>query len=283
MNRLIIIFLYIGLINCCAGYAQIYPVVGRYEGKLAQGMAIHKSKAFLMYDGGLCLMYDLKKKRIVESINLEMEKFSPHGNSACFGGLRSPESPYPLLYVSECKKNGYHCFVEAIYSNASHLVQTIEAKEAGKTLAVLNWCVDKRKPYLYGIVRDDSKKNIDGLSLHRIIKYRLPDISGEEPIILSEKDVISVINVYFSNLLQDCTIKGNYMYIAGGEKEADRKLSARVKQRAIVVVNLKKGILEKKIDLTDVTSLEPEGCDFYKKKLLLSCGQDGGIYEIKEH
>lgn len=37
----------------------------------------------------------------------------------------------------------------------------------------------------------------------------------------------------------------------------------------------------KTIDLTYVTTNEPEDIDFYKNKILLYCNGEGGIYELK--
>ena len=44
---------------------------------------------------------------------------------------------------------------------------------------------------------------------------------------------------------------------------------------------LNKTKIVKEIDLTYVTTNEPEGLDFLGNKLLMFCGQEGGIYELK--
>ena len=44
---------------------------------------------------------------------------------------------------------------------------------------------------------------------------------------------------------------------------------------------MKKERLKKEIDLSYITTNEPEGFDFYRKKGLVFCGQEGGVFEIK--
>ncbi len=39
-------------------------------------------------------------------------------------------------------------------------------------------------------------------------------------------------------------------------------------------------MIERTIDLTDVTENEPEDMDFYHGKALLYTGQGGGLYEV---
>ena len=43
----------------------IYPVVGTYQGKSAQGMAIWGEDAYLFNNGGHCRVFDLKSKERV--------------------------------------------------------------------------------------------------------------------------------------------------------------------------------------------------------------------------
>ena len=68
------------------------------------------------------------------------------------------------------------------------------------------------------------------------------------------------------------------MYIVTGLPETASH--RRNSKRAIHVIDLEKKELVKTIDLTYVTTNEPEDIDFYNGKCLLYCGQNGGIYEV---
>lgn len=50
--------------------------------------------------------------------------------------------------------------------------------------------------------------------------------------------------------------------------------------RILQVIDLEKKVICNQIDLTYITTNEPEDVDFYDNKLLLYCGQQGGIYDI---
>ena len=69
------------------------------------------------------------------------------------------------------------------------------------------------------------------------------------------------------------------MYLPTGLQESARgRFNA---ERALQVINLKKRQIVRKVDLSFVTTNEPEDIDFYKGKALLYCGQEGGIYKVK--
>ena len=52
------------------------------------------------------------------------------------------------------------------------------------------------------------------------------------------------------------------------------------RDRAVIVVDLEKKHIERVIDINNEVLEEPEDVDFYKGKLLLYCGQEGGLYNI---
>ena len=69
------------------------------------------------------------------------------------------------------------------------------------------------------------------------------------------------------------------MYLPTGLQESARgRYNA---ERAIQVIDLEKKKLIKRIDLTYITTNEPEDLDFFEGKALLYCGQEGGIYKVK--
>ena len=251
-------------------YAQLrYPIVGRFNKKTAQGMAIYGDMAFLMNDGGGCRQLNLKTGHIEKQFRLESSKENPHVNNACFGAEKIKSSQFPFVYISECRKGKYRCFVENLDSTG-HLVQTIVAKNGEKMVPIYTWVVDVNNHALYGITKRGNRNSIT--------KYRLPKISEGVNVLLTDNDVLDKYEVFFPNVLQGASIKDNYLYIATGYQQSlsDKPDS----QRAIQIIDLVKKKLVKTIDLTYLTTNEPEGIGFYKDKCLLFCSQEGGVYEV---
>lgn len=274
-----ILFVLLFLIVPISCVAQLrYPVVGTFQSKSAQGMAIYGDNAFLMNDGGGCRQLDLRTGKLVRQFKLACAPSNPHVNNACFGVEKAGESECPVIYISECREGGFRCFVESIDS-VPLLLQTIIAKTGDKTLRAINWVVDVNQKVMYVVTRIDKHLDSMGSVRNTIIKYRLPRLEEGAIVELSEKDTLESFDVIFPNILQGCKIKGRYMYIVTGlhQGQSHRKDS----QRAIQVVDLKKKRLLKTIDLTFLTTNEPEDMDFYKGKGFVYCGQEGGIYEIK--
>ena len=263
-------------INC---FGQLrYPVVGTFKSKSAQGMAIYGDDAFLMNDGGHCRQLDLKTGIIKRQFKLACSPSNPHVNNACFGIEKIENGLYPVIYISECREGGFHCFVESLDS-IPVLLQTILAKTGDKTVRAVNWVVDRKQHVLYVVTRIEKHLDSKGSVRNTITKYRLPRMEEGKTVILTEQDVEDQFDVFFPNILQGCKIKDNYMYLVTGlEQSLSHRKDA---QRAIQVIDLKKKTLLKTIDLTYLTTNEPEDIDFYRGKGLIYCGQEGGIYEIK--
>lgn len=273
-------FLFFSLVIFIGGYAQlIYPVVGTYKGKGAQGMAIYGDSALLMSDGGGYRLLDLSSGRIVRDGVLASAGKNTHVNCACFSSEKVNGSFYPLLYITEFRDPS-RCFVEQIGEDGRNkLVQTISAMKNGTKGLVRVWVVDNENRKLYGITRGKMHLDAFGSVKNTILKFRLPDISEGKNVILTEKDVESQFEVIFPNALQGGKIRKGKLYISTGYSESSRESTEY--PRALLVVDLKKQKLIKKTDLTYVTTNEPEDIDFYKGRCLLYCGQTGGIYRIK--
>lgn len=261
------------------GFAQLrYPVVGTYQSKSAQGMAIYGNDAFLMNDGGGCRQLDLKTGKIKRQLKLACASKNPHVNNACFGVEKYGNNHFPAIYISECREGGFHCFVENLDS-VPVLLQTIHAIDDNKIVRAINWVVDTKQCVLYAFTRVEKHLDSKGSVRNTITKYRLPKLEEGNAVILTEKDKIDSFDIIIPNILQGCKIKGNNVYLVTG---LEQSLSHRMdSQRAIQVIDLKKKKLLKSIDLTFLTTNEPEDIDFYKGKGLIYCGQEGGIYEIK--
>lgn len=256
----------------------LYPVDGRYNKKSAQGMAIYGNTAYLMNDGGGCRLLDLKTGKIVKQLQLASSVENPHVNNACFGTELISNGQIPLLYISECRKEKYRCFVESLGDDFK-LRQTIIATKRGKIERVLTWVVDGHNSSIYAVTRGSQKLDSLGTVKNTFTKYRLPPLEEGSEIVLTESDKQSSFTVSFPNILQGAKIKdGNLYMLTGLQQTQCERLDSK---RALYIINLEAGKLINTVDLTYVTTNEPEDIDFYDGKCLLYCGQEGGIFEIK--
>lgn len=257
----------------------LYPVVGKYNNKTAQAMAIWKETAYVFNDGGHCRVFDLRNCQMKYEFDLSSADKNNHVNAANFGFEKKDGSVTPYLYVTEYNSPS-RCFVEKIGNKRTDLVQIITAQKKGKNLKVSIWCVDSENRRLYCLIRNTAELQTKGYATNTIIAFRLPLISEGKEILLSEKDILSEFVVPFPNGVQDAVIREGYMYIASGlQQSSSHQPNSR---RAIRIIDLKKKVLKKTIDLTLLTTNEPEGIDFFNNKMLLFCGQEGGIYKINK-
>lgn len=255
---------------------MLFPVVGKYKNESAQSMAIWKGKAYLFNNGGYCRVVNLENGDTEQFLSLGSQDMSPHMNSACFGSEMSKKSVVPYLYVAETR-TPYRCFVECIQDTTSVVVQTIYPVSQGKPIKVTSWGVDKENGFIYALARVNSKKKDSDII--RIKKYNLPEIGSGSVIHLSEKDIIDSFVVRFASALQDVCIKNGHLYISSGFQQSSS--NDYYKHRAVQIIDLLKKEIKKSIDLTCVTTNEPEGVDFWGDRLLIFAGQNGGIYEVK--
>lgn len=276
MRWIAILFSLLPLFNI---YAQVkYPIVGTYKGKTAQGMAIWEDEAYLFNDGGHCRVLSLQTGRVVKEFDIASASKKTHVNAACIVKNTDSNSGCPLMYISEFNLPS-RCFVECLTDSASNLVQTICAQEDAKDVWVQSWIVDGVNSHLYSIARMPLKKNEKNTTKVKIVKYRLPLLSEGDNVVMTEKDRIDSFVVDFASGTQGGKIKGKNMYIVSGlQQSANGQFNAK---RAIQVIDLKKKRRVREVDLTYVTTNEPEDIDFYHNKCLLYCGQEGGIYQIK--
>lgn len=277
LSAIFIVILYMTPLNCNG--QLVYPIEGRFRGKSAQGFAISHDKAFLFYDGGLCRSFDLKRGRVITDFNIGSASKNNHVNSASFGRESIKGNSLPVIYISECR-SPYRCFVENITDSTSQTVQTIVVKRTDADSIVHNWVVDSKQNCIYSIRFGEIVNKQTGMRRCRIIRYKLPKLNKGELVVFTESDVKDTFEVFFPNLLQGASIYKNNLYMPVGlHEEAGNK--RKDGERALIVVNLKKKKIEKKIDLTNVTASEPEDMDFYQGGALLYTGQDGGIYKVK--
>ncbi len=252
-----------------------YPVKGSFKGHSAQGMAICDDYAFLLNDSGLCRIYDLKKKEVLCDFPLKSANPRNHANSASFGiEYLDSNSQYPAFYISECRIPS-RCFVEDVTLGCSRLIQTLRFEKNGKSALVHTWIVDAISRKLYGLT---SQKKQNGGTCILIRRFRLPSLS-EGDIVFTEKDIEEEFDISISNLLQGGAIRDNILYLPMGlHGKGDTEMS----ERAIVLIDLRQQKVIDKIVLNDLTKNEPEDVDFYGGELLMYCGQQGGLWKIKQ-
>lgn len=250
----------------------VYPVVGQYKNRTAQGMAIYGDYAYLFNDGGLCRKLNLKTGKIDGEFMLQCAAKNTHVNSACFSKQYISDSHIPALYVTEFYGKR-RCFVEVIHNRTSKLVQTIELRNLqGKNPFVREWIVDSKEGMLYAVIREDNQNDRNVIK-----KFQLPQLIDGKEIVLTDEQVLDEFSVRFVNGLQGGKIKGRYMYIATGFTPLHGE--GKYFDREIKVIDLKKKKLVRSIDLSKVTVNEPEDIDFYKGNCLLFAGGTGGIYK----
>lgn len=280
MKRLILATLLVALSALSASAQLRYAVTGRYNKLSAQGMAICGDRAYLYNKTGYCRVLSLKTSKIVAEFPLGCYGEKNHANSGSFGCEIPSGSEVPAMYVSECGGE-YRCFVERVMSGSSDLIQTINVNVTvdGKRLRMIDWVADRDNRNLYGIAHTGDLDDGSASKVYTIYRFRLPELKEGARVTFGEGDILGSFTVAFPNLIQGASIRGKYLYIAAGlhEEETGRPDHGR----AIIVADLKKGLLTKIVDLTLVTVNEPEDLDFYGGKALLYCGQSGGLYQLK--
>ena len=255
-----------------------HVVVGTYKGETAQGMTIWEDNAYLFSNGGRRRILDLRTDNIVGEFLLASANKNNHANTACFGKEYVTGSSVPVIYISQCVVET-RCFVEAIKGDSSVLVQTIQARRNGRINPANMWLVDTKNDFIYSVRRHLKPEDESGNVRHVFIKYRLPKLADGKEVVLSEKDELDRFELFFPNLLQGGKIRGRYMYFVAGlqQSDADRIDAGRV----ALVIDLKEKKIKKIVDLTYLTTNEPEDLDYYKGKFLVYTGQQGGLYRVK--
>ncbi|OAM88135.1 hypothetical protein OH491_06100 [Termitidicoccus mucosus] len=262
-----------------------HPFVGTYKKEAQQGMAIHKDTAFLFNNTGIVRMYNLKTKEFINDYLLDTAAPENHANCANFG-VEFPEgnSAYPALYVSECYGQR-RCFVQSVSAAGAKLIQTLKVRRDGKSMEPLtadysfDWYVDKDGKFLYFAAITHDAKNRADESDYLITKVRLPALS-EGDVTFTEKDFLDRFTISFRHLSQGGVIRGDRLYMpVGCPKPAGAKKDPA--DRALIVVDLGKRKIEKIMDFSKDLTLEPEDADFHGDKLLMVCGQDGGLWHVK--
>ena len=239
-------------------------------------MAIHGQYVFLLTNTGLCRIYDMRKGVFAGSLILASAHEKNHANNACFGVEYSKDNnKFPALYISECEAP-YRCYVENVTEYESRLIQIIQFRIGNKPQAVHDWIVDRETGHIYAITQlYPFNKERNGFAT-QIVKFGLPSINTQE-VILSDVDIEDSFEVFFPHILQGGVIYNHTLYLPSGAS-ADSQVQYG-KEKAIVIIDLKKKEIKRIIDVQDILNNEPEGGAFWGKSLIISCAPKG-LYQF---
>ena len=212
-----------------------------------QGFAMHGNYAFVLHDKGCICIFDMKKKALVNSFQLEGN--TSHCNNACFGVEKaSPSSQFPLLYIASCGGPNC-CYVTDVTLDGSRIVQRIFY--SGTDYAgTIDWCLDAKNRFIYTY----GGRNGDYKLLK---KFRLPSLADSDDngeVHLTDEDVLDVTRIDEGiNIWQGSIVRGRYAFLPDGYAPHDLLLH-------VVDLEEKRIVLTKNLnDLKD----EPEGIDLH--------------------
>lgn len=275
---MILFFIFVSFWYSCSSLRNVkyFPVETNLQKKWGQGMAIHGQYVFLLTNIGLCRIYDMRKGVFAGSLVLASAHAKNHANNACFGVEYSKDNnKFPALYISECEAP-YRCYVENITEYESRLIQIIQFRIGNKPQAVHDWIVDRETGHIYAITQlYPFNKERNGF-VTQIVKFGLPSINTQE-VILSDVDIEDSFEVFFPHILQGGVIYNHTLYLPSGAS-ADSQVQYG-KEKAIVIIDLKKKEIKRIIDVQDILNNEPEGAAFWGKSLMISCAPKG-LYQF---
>lgn len=275
---MILFFIFVSFLYSCTSLRNVkyFPVETNLQNKWGQGMAIHGQYVFLLTNTGLCRIYDMRKGVFAGSLILASAHEKNHANNACFGVEYSKDNnKFPALYISECEAP-YRCYVENVTEYESRLIQIIQFRIGNKPQAVHDWIVNRETGHIYAITQlYPFNKERNGFAT-QIVKFGLPSINTQE-VILSDVDIEDSFEVFFPHILQGGVIYNHTLYLPSGAS-ADSQVQYG-KEKAIVIIDLKKKEIKRIIDVQDILNNEPEGAAFWGKSLMISCAPKG-LYQF---
>ncbi|MDR0902675.1 MAG: hypothetical protein LBM92_07905 [Opitutaceae bacterium] len=283
----------------------------RVNGEGAQGMCIYKDTAFLFNNTGYCRLFDLKKSKVVAEFPLDVSSKENHSNCANFGvEFPAGNKQFPAIYVSECYGKR-RCFVESITEKGSKLIQTIRLAVGDKTAwpydrvtdediktdfaRTFDWFIDKENKFLYTIAFTGdfaTSSKMGGKDKgYVIVKLPLPKLADGD-VTFTQKDILAQFTITFMELSQGGVIRDGKLYLPVGHAQPPKpkegaKPKKDLKDRALIIVNLAAQKIEANHNFSGnkngggKTIREPEDADFHGDKLLMWCGQKGGLWLIE--
>ena len=276
----------------------------------AQGMAVWEDRAFILYDTGVCGVFDSKTRnpRPVSVFPLgsynagkPTRDYLNHANSCMFSKIHLDGNPIPLLYVTIGTGTGtdedgyfYRCSVENVVERSdgsyfARTVQTICYRPEGPLPQGAEppcwgspcFLVDNDEGVLYLFsARYRTKRGCvpqGQQNAYIITKFSLPDPAKGGLIHLENEDILDQFTVASDVLFtQGGTIDNGKLYYTFGYPKGGYPLH-------ILAFDLKEKCLCAYVDnLTEAFGQEEiECCDFYRGQLLCNTC-DGSIFAVEE-
>ena len=241
----------LGKAKLYANVAELLPDSVEVKGS-TQGFAIYGRYGFSVHDKGECVVIDLKRKRFISKFTLEGN--TGHCNNASFGVERySEESPFPLLYVTECRGERA-CYVNDVTLTGSRMVQKIcyDGKDA---TGPADWAVDRANRLIYFYCTVNNVRTLKWFALPR-----LTDSDARGEVHLTDEDALGSVTAGDITIPQGSLIHRGRAYLPDGIPPRPTRLH---------VTDIESGISLATIDLSH-TGLEPEGVAVRRRWLYLS-------------
>lgn len=197
----------LGEMELFVNVADLLPADVEVQGS-TQGFAIEGRYGFSVHDKGQCVVIDLKRREFVSTFILEGN--TGHCNNASFGVERySPQSKFPLLYVTECRGQRA-CYVNDVTLEGSRLVQTIYY-DGDDITGPADWFVDARSRRIYLYCTIGTLRYLKVFSLPRLADN---DARGE--VHLQREDAIGALPAGNISIPQGSHISGRYIFLPAG-------------------------------------------------------------------
>lgn len=278
----------------------------------AQGMAIWEDKAYILYNTGVCAVYDLKTRRSeplaqfpLGSYNngIPTKDYLNHANSCMFSDIHYRGNPIPLLYVVIGSGIGededgfyYRCAVE----NIVRIVDK-QGKESytAETIQVISYRSGNEEKYGYerpcwgcpSFLIDCQAESLYIFSARYRTKYGyVPEGKANTYIIskfhLPKYSDGNKIQLRAENIIDQFSVESDVMFTQGGTI-ADGKLYYTfgcpcIQYPVVIMVfDLEKRKLYRQVRNLDQAfrNEEIECCDFYDGKFLCNTSA-GSLFEV---
>ncbi len=198
---------HLGEMELFVNVADLLPTDTEVQGS-TQGFAIKGRYGFSVHDKGQCVVIDLKRREFVSTFILEGN--TGHCNNASFGVERySPQSKFPLLYVTECRGQRA-CYVNDVTLEGSRLVQTIYY-DGNDITGPADWFVDARSRRIYLYCTIGTLRWLKIFSLPR-----LSDSNARGEVHLQHEDAIGALPAGNISIPQGSHISGRYIFLPAG-------------------------------------------------------------------
>ncbi|MBQ8098043.1 MAG: hypothetical protein IJ244_00785 [Bacteroidaceae bacterium] len=250
-----------------------------------QGMDIWGDYVVSCQNTGYMTLYQTdgdKLTRLGEPFKMASFNKNNHCNVVSFSRtFYDKDDRFPLLYVSQCQRgtiNGRKdvIYVERIGNDLKHteLIQTIYFRDVKHLFGyALQWVIDVDNNYLYGY--GNTVDNSNPLNKHRIVKFRLPDLSEATDglITLTNEDLLE-------NYLLEETYAAPFMpigqglFIKNGQLFMPTGVGTEKYPSILYVWNLRDRVMQNVIDLSQATFGELEDCAYYKGDLMIQAQGD---------